>query len=130
MKKIVNSYDECESYYGMDRVNLTTEDLAALKYGRIVNFDVSEEEYSVALKYVPDQPAVVCSEYINKEEFTDTVERSICRWCQKYKGGEWSNACALCKVSQVFQCIALATPYLFSPTDEIGIYVGKEPNHE
>lgn len=130
MKKIVNSYDECDTNYGMDRVDLTAKDLAALKYGKIVNFDVAGDEYSVALKYVPDQPAIVCSEYFNKDEFKNMIENNICRWCQKYKNGEWSSACSLCKVSQVFQWVALATPYLFSPMDEIGIYIGKEQTDE
>jgi len=65
-------------------------------------------------------------EYFNKEEFKDLVEHSICRGCQKYNKGEWCGACALCKVSQVFQCVALATPYLFNSEDEIGIHIGED----
>lgn len=58
-------------------------------------------------------------EYLDKQELKNKIEHNICRWCNNYKDGNFCGDCAICKVSQVFSTIALATPHYFSPDGEI-----------
>lgn len=46
-------------------------------------------------------------EKFTKKEFTDRVERFVCRWCPSYNYGEFSEPCRICKISVVFQVIDL-----------------------
>ena len=58
-------------------------------------------------------------EYLDKRELKDKIEHNICRWCNNYKGGDFCSDCAICKVSQVYSTMALATPHYFMPDSEI-----------
>ena len=119
MKKIVNSIDECEAYY--EFIDLTMEDIFALKNGKIITQDIDGEEYAVAIRCIGGACTVTDCEYVDKSELAGMIEHSICSRCQHYNHGEYSGPCRICKVSQVFQCISLATEHRFLKQDEIGI---------
>lgn len=42
---------------------------------------------------------------ISKEQATKAIEYNVCKWCNNYHAGQFSDNCQNCKVSKCYQAI-------------------------